>query len=69
MDMWGENLAIGNSCVLIDSEHGCRGDGGGKIHRTVLAMEWQGQGSLCMQLSPLNHHEEGIEKGSRPKTP
>ena len=31
----------------------------------VLAMEWQGQGSLCMQLSPLNNHEEGIEKCSR----
>jgi len=30
-------------------------------------MEWQGQGSLCMQLSPLNHHEEDIEKGSRNK--
>jgi len=30
-----------------------------------LAMEWQGQGSLCMQLSPLNHHEEGIKEGSR----
>ena len=21
-----------------------------------------GEGSLCMQLSPLNHHEEGIKK-------
>jgi len=24
-----------------------------------------GQGSLCMQLSPLYHRDEGIEEGSR----
>jgi hypothetical protein len=34
---------------------------------TVRLGGMAGQGSLCMQLSPLNHRDKGIEEGNRNK--